>query len=131
MDDSNKSSDNLQRFFAGDLGEQLRYILVVGLIVSAFWLIAGFISYRVWVSPSESGLLAQAETAALAEARAEESYYRGAFDMCAYFGVRSFGLETTVAVARGLEAVGGAYAGGWYASPSPGWTWPLPGGDGQ
>ena len=126
MDDSNKSSNDMQCFFAGDLGEQLRYILVVSVIVSAFWLIAGFIGYRVWVSPSESGLLAQAEAAALADAHSEESYYRGAYDMCAYFGVRSFGLETSVAVARCLEAVGGAYVGGWYASPSPGWTWPLP-----
>ena len=64
MDDSNKSNDDMRRFFAGDLGEQMRYILVVSVIVSAFWLIAGFIGYRVWVSPSESGLLAQAEAAA-------------------------------------------------------------------
>ena len=73
MDDSNKSSNDMQCFFAGDLGEQLRYILVVSVIVSAFWLIAGFIGYRVWVSPSESGLLAQAEAAALADARSGSS----------------------------------------------------------
>ena len=126
MDDSNKSSNDIQCFFAGDLGEQLRFILVVSIIVSAFWLITGFIGYRVFVSPSESGLLAQAETAALADALAEESYYRGLYDMCGFFALKVFGLSADVAAMQCLQAVIGSYEAGWYAEPSSGWTWPLP-----
>ena len=128
MDDSKKSNDDMQFFFAGDLGEQLRYILVVSVIVSAVWLVVGFIGYRVLVSPSESGLLAQAETAALAEALSEESYYRGAYDMCVHFGVIVFGLEIQVVISECVEVIGSALSNDWRSQPSPGWTWPLPDG---
>lgn len=55
-----------------------------------------------------------------------EQYYRGIYDVCAYFGVREHPGRRKDVERACRVVIDRALKKDWYETPSPNWKWPLP-----